>query len=215
MDGAEISSEVSSQIKATRADWLNAARDVLVTAGVADVKVLTLSRQLKVSRSSFYWYFTNRQDLLDHLLAGWEARNTRTVVDRCAAPADTITQAVCNFFTCFVDPKLFDRGLDFAVREWARRDPSVRTLIDEADKTRLAAIIAMFERHGYGAEDADARARILYFMQLGYYALDVRESMSERLGRVESYLKGFTGVAPDPGEIAAFRAFAENATGEP
>ena len=143
-------------IKVTRQDWLNAALAVLKSGGVEAVKVAELAAQLQVSRSSFYWYFTNRQDLLDHLLAGWEARNTRTVVDRCAAPADTITQAVCNFFTCFVDPKLFDRGLDFAVREWARRDTSVRRLIDEADKTRLAAIIAMFERHGYVAEDADA-----------------------------------------------------------
>ena len=205
MDGSEI----SSQIKATRADWLNAARDVLVTTGVADVKVLTLSRRLKVSRSSFYWYFTNRQDMLDHLLQDWEARNTRTVVDRCSTPADTITEAVCNFFTCFVDPKLFDRGLDFAVREWARRDPSVRRRIDEADQTRLAAITEMFARHGYEPKDADARARILYFMQLGYHALDVRESMSERLDRVESYLLGFTGVDASKEELAEFRAYAE------
>ena len=66
MDGSEL----SSQIKATRADWLNTARDVLVSKGVAEVKVLMLSRRLKVSRSSFYWYFTNRQDLLDHLELG-------------------------------------------------------------------------------------------------------------------------------------------------
>lgn len=204
----------SNQTKATRADWLNAARDVLVNEGVGEVKVLTLSHRLKVSRSSFYWYFKNRQDLLDHLLADWEARNTRTLEERCAAPADTITAAVCNFFTCFVDPHAFDRGLDFAVREWARRDPAVRQRIDVADTARIKAVTAMFARHGYADADADARARILYFMQLGYHALDVQEDMPERLSRVEGYLRGFTGQEPDPDDVDAFLAVARSFSAE-
>ncbi|MEM1151363.1 MAG: TetR/AcrR family transcriptional regulator [Pseudomonadota bacterium] len=208
MDG----SGASAQIKATRADWLNAARDVLVKQGVAEVKVLTLSRRLQVSRSSFYWYFENRKDLLDHLLSEWEARSTRSILERCAADADTITGAVCNFFTCFIDPKLFDRGLDFAIREWARRDKAVRRLIDAADATRIRAVTDLFARYGYAPADADARARILYFMQLGYHALDVREDMEERLDRVDSYLLGFTGVAPHPDEVSKFKSFAQSVT---
>ncbi len=200
----------NNQIKATRADWVNTARDVLVNEGVAEVKVLTLSHRLNVSRSSFYWYFKNRQDLLDHLLIDWEARNTRMLEDRCAAQAGNITASVCNFFTCFIDPRIFDRGLDFAVREWARRDASVRRRIDAADKTRLKAVTSMFIRHGYDHSDADARARILYFMQLGYHALDVREAMSERLDRVDAYVRGFTGIEPNGEEIAEFRKFAES-----
>ncbi|MEM6589629.1 MAG: TetR/AcrR family transcriptional regulator [Pseudomonadota bacterium] len=205
LDGAQP----NGQTKATRGDWLNAARDVLVSEGVGEVKVLALSHRLGVSRSSFYWYFKNRQDLLDDLLTGWEARNTRTIIERCAAPAETITGAVCNFFTCFIAPTLFDRGLDFAVREWARRDTSVRRRIDAADALRIEAVTAMFTRHGYKASDADTRARILYFMQLGYHALDVREDMDVRLSRVEGYVRGFTGEEPDPRDLDNFLAFAE------
>jgi AcrR family transcriptional regulator len=199
----------STQTKATREDWLNAARDVLISEGVAEVKVLALGQRLGVSRSSFYWYFKNRQHLLDQLLDEWELRNTRTVIVHCAMPSETITGAVCNFFRCFIDDRLFDRGLDFAVREWSRRDKAVRLRIDAADRARLAAVAAMFARHGYEDGDADIRARILYFMQLGYHALDVREPMSDRLGRMEGYLKGFTGEMPNPAEVSAFKAFAE------
>ncbi|MEO0773325.1 MAG: TetR/AcrR family transcriptional regulator [Pseudomonadota bacterium] len=205
VDGAQP----NGQTKATRGDWLNAARDVLVSEGVGEVKVLALSHRLDVSRSSFYWYFKNRQDLLDELLLGWEARNTRTIVERCAAPAKTITGAVCNFFTCFVDPRLFDCGLDFAIREWARREAPVRLRIDAADTTRIAAVTKMFARHGYDASDADTRARILYFMQLGYHALDVREDMALRLSRVEGYVRGFTGAEPDASDLSDFLSSAE------
>ena len=135
--------------RVSRDDWLNVARDILVSDGVAEVKVLTIGERLQVARSSFYWYFKNRKDLLDALLADWEGRNTAILVRHCELPSQTITEAVCHFFRCFVDPDLFDERLDFAVREWARRDGAVRRVIDRADDTRLAAAAAMFRRHGY------------------------------------------------------------------
>lgn len=196
-------------IKVTREDWLNVARDVLVSYGVAEVKVLALGTRLEVSRSSFYGYFKSREHLLNELLDDWENRNTRTIVENTAAPAGTISAAVCNFFRCFLDPDLFDRGLDFAIREWSRRDGAVRQRIDGADARRLKAVTAMFERFGYSEYDADIRARILYFMQLGYHALEVREPMEARLARLEGYLRGFTGVEPEAEVVAEFRAFVE------
>lgn len=194
--------------RVTREDWLNVARDILVSDGVSEVKVLTISAHLGVSRSSFYWYFRSRKDLLDALLADWEATNTAILVRHCEMKAETITGALCNFFRCFVDLGLFDQRLDFAVREWARRDGSVRRVIDAADDTRLAAVAAMFRRHGYSGYEADARARILYFMQLGYHALDQSEPMRIRMARLEGYILGFAGVEPAPDELEAFRAWA-------
>ncbi len=195
-------------VKVTRADWLNLARDVLVHDGVAEIKILALATRLKVSRSSFYWYFKNRADMLAALLAEWEARNTETILIECARPAASIGEATCNFFRCFVDPGLFDQGLDFAVREWARRDRAVRQRIDAADQSRLGALTEMFARHGFTPYDADARARIVYFMQLGYHALELQEPMEVRLDRVLGFLRGFTGEEPDPGVIEDFRRFA-------
>ena len=195
-------------IKVTREDWLNVARDVLVSDGVAEVKVLALGQRLDVSRSSFYWYFKSRKHLLEALLDDWEARNTRTIVTQCELPAKTITEAVGNFFKCFLNPDLFDRGLDFAVREWSRRDGTVRQRIDQADRERLAAVTQMFERHGFTPYEADVRARILYYMQLGYHALDVHESMQARCDRLAGYLKGFTGQDPSEEELADMIAYA-------
>lgn len=194
-------------VKVTRDDWLNIARDVLVHHGVAEVKILTLSARLQVSRSSFYWYFENRADLLDALLDEWAARNTATIVAYCARPAVNISVALCNFFRCFVDPSLFDTGLDFAVREWSRRDDGLRARVHAADGARLAAIIAMFERFEYDPVEADARARIVYFMQLGYHALEVREPMDIRMARLAPYINGFTGRDVDPLALTEFFAF--------
>ncbi|MBV9288372.1 MAG: TetR/AcrR family transcriptional regulator [Hyphomicrobiales bacterium] len=196
------------KIKATRDDWLDQALNVLSSEGVESVTVLNLSRRLEVSRSSFYWYFKNRDELLDDLLARWEELNTRSIVTQAESPAASINEAVCNVFRCWINPAIFDPRLDFAVREWARRSPKVRRALDRSDNERTAAIRAMFERFGYQDRDALVRARVLYYMQIGYYALDIRESKEERLDLAPHYLEAITGVVPSEADLASFLAYA-------
>ena len=197
-------SPLTGHIKVTRQDWLNLARDVLVNEGVGEVKILDLATRLGVSRSSFYWYFEDRSDLQNALLEEWETRNTSQIISHCRLPARNVTEAACNFFRCFLDPAKFDSGLDFAVREWSRRDPAIRSRVDSADAARIDAVTELFARHGYSPVDADARARILYFMQLGYHALEVRETIETRMSRLAPYVQGFTGQEPDLDAIEEF-----------
>ncbi len=199
-------------VKVTRQDWLNVAMDVLVSDGVERVKVLDLGQRLGVSRSSFYWYFKSRQELLDALLQHWQDTNTAAIVTKAEAPAETITEAVCNFFHCVIDERLFNNPLDFAVRDWARRSGKVRRILDQSDATRVDALARMFARFDYPADEAAIRARVLYFMQLGYDLAELNEATTDRLRQVPMYLFCFTGQQPLPSEIEAFGAYARSAT---
>ncbi|WP_032935098.1 TetR/AcrR family transcriptional regulator [Mesorhizobium sp. WSM3626] len=199
----------TGNIKATRDDWLKLALETLISDGVERVRVLTLGQQLDVSRSSFYWYFKSRQDLLDHLLDHWRQTNTRFIVERAQRPSATVIRGVMSIFECWVDEKLFDPRLDFAIRAWARRSPTIRRALDEADEGRVNAIRDMFMRHGYEEEDAFVRARVLYFMQIGYYSLELNEPMSSRLPHVAAYLRSFTGREPSPQDIEDFSRYVE------
>jgi AcrR family transcriptional regulator len=198
----------SGNVKATRDDWLDLALSALAVEGVDHVTVLALSERLGVSRSSFYWYFKNRDELLDALLDRWDRLNTRSIVIQAEAPAATVNEAVCNVFRCWVNPAIFSPRLDFAVREWARRSAQVRKVLDRSDRVRTEALKALFVRFGYEDEDAFVRARVLYYMQIGYYALDLKEPIETRLNLTPHYLKAFTGVLPTEGELDPFRAYA-------
>lgn len=202
MNGAAESG--SGNVKVTREDWLKAALEVLVSDGVEQVKVLTLGARLGVSRSSFYWYFKSRQDLLDALLDHWMATNTRALVAQAEAPAETITGAVCNVFRCMVSDALFDTRLDFAIRDWARRAATVRRVLELSDTQRVQALASMFRRFGYDGTEAFVRARVLYYMQVGYDDADLNETLAERLRLVPHYLRVFTGTEPREEEIRAF-----------
>jgi len=205
--------KATSNVKATREDWFAAALAVLVADGVDGVKVLTLSRRLKVSRSSFYWYFKSRKDLLEQLLEHWRQTNNHSIVEHAQRPTASVAEAVLAVFECWVDPKLFDPRLDFAIRAWARSSKAVRRIIDRADQERIDAIAGMYRRHGFDPKEAFVRARILYFMQIGYYSLEITETIEDRLLLVPSYVLGFSGEAATAEEMAAFVEFTVRAQG--
>lgn len=194
----------NGRTRVTRDEWLGAARDALVADGVDHVRVAVLAERLGVARSSFYWYFADRDELLGALLADWEGHNTASLVERCERVADTITAAMYAVFECWADPSLFDVGLEFAVREWARRDVSVRARLRAADALRLSALAALHARFGSSPAEAEVRARVQYHSQIGLYALGVDEPMDERLRLVEHYVTVFTGRSPTADEARAF-----------
>ncbi len=186
--------------------WLDAAYQLLVEGGVEAVKVMPLAERLGLSRTSFYWHFPDREALLAGLVDRWKAKNTGNLVARCEAPAVTITEAMLNLFDCWYDDALFDSRLEFAMRTWSLTDPAVAAAMSEADATRVAAITALFRRFGYGAAEADTRARTLYLTQVGYIAVRSEESLDVRLSRNPAYVLTFCGVSPSEAEVAAFNA---------
>lgn len=189
--------------KTSREDWMNIALDTLISDGVESVKVSELSAKLGCARSSFYWYFGNRKDLLNALLDHWQATNTNAIVTQANRPAESICMALVNVFSAWIDSGQFNTQLDFAIRDWARRDGSVRRAVDISDEARISALQGMYERFGYVESEARIRARILYFTQIGYDAIDNRDSMLERARTGPDYLLCLTGVVPTQAEKQA------------
>lgn len=202
--GGEI--EKASGWRGSREVWLAAARQALLENGLDAVKIQPLASRLSIARTSFYWFFRDRNALLDALLDEWEAKNTGAFVEACDAYAETITEAVLNLIAVFHDEAVFEPGLDFALRGWAHQSDAVTARVNAADERRLAAIRGMFERFGYASDDADVRARAVYLVQIGYIAMQVQESVETRMSRIVRYVEIFSGRTPTANELARFHA---------
>lgn len=192
--------------RGSRDVWLAVARQALIDTGLEAVKIQPLASRLGIARTSFYWFFRDRNDLLDALLESWDSQNTGAFVAGCTAYADTVTEALLNLIAVFHDETAFDPRLDFAVRSWAHQSEAVTARVNAADDRRLAAIRGLFERFGYAPDDADVRARTVYLVQIGYIAMQVRETPAERVPRVARYVEIYSGRLPSAGEIARFHA---------
>ena len=160
-------------IRDRREGWLEAAYAVLIREGVDAVKILPLAEQLRLSRTSFYWHFENREALLLALAEMWASRTTRPLIAATEGSAETETEAMLNVIRCFLRPETFDAKMEFAMRGWGLKDAAILAQVAEADHARLKALGAMLERWGHSPHDADVRARTIYLVPVSYTHLDV------------------------------------------
>jgi AcrR family transcriptional regulator len=186
--------------------WLTAAYESLIDSGVDAVRILAIGKKLGLARTSFYWFFPDRQALLDALLELWREKNIGNLIKQTSAYASNIAEAILNLFDCWLDRTLFDSQFEFAVRSWALQSARVGAEIEKADNARLAAITTMFERFGYSPIESDVRARTIYLTQIGYISMNTREDLAIRIKRIPYYVEIFTGIPVASPEVARFNA---------
>lgn len=187
-----------------RVAWIDAAYDLLVTSGVGAVKIVPLAKTLGTSRTSFYWLFKDREEVLAALLERWERQNTKALILQTEKYASSIVEAMLNVFDCWFDASLFDSEFEYAVRSWSLQDSAVAERVREADEQRLNALQAMFIRYGYDVSEADTRARTVYLLQIGYIAMHTQETKDTRISRVAQYVNIFTGQSCTPADLERF-----------
>jgi AcrR family transcriptional regulator len=192
--------------RGSRDGWLDAAYESLIESGVDAVRILPLSKRLALARTSFYWFFEDRDDLLEALTERWRAKNTGNLIGRTQAYAESITEAVLNVFDCWLDSELFDSRFEFAMRSWALNSEAVSREIAAADAARITALTDMFLRTGYDPLAADTRARTIYLTQIGYITMKSDEQIAARMRRIPQYVEVFTGRAPQERELRRFFA---------
>lgn len=191
--------------RGSREGWLEAGYRALIDNGVDAVKIQPLAKQLNLSRTSFYWFFHDREALLSALLEGWEKRTSTPLIAATAQYAESAAEAMLNVLSCFISAD-FDSKLEFAVRSWALQNADVASRIESADSARLGALTEMLERWGHPTRVSDVRARTIYLVQIGYISMQANEAIMTRIERIPTYVEIYTGCAPTEREMARFKA---------
>ncbi len=176
-----------------REAWLTTARDSLIREGIRSVEVGRLARKLKVTRGGFYWFFTSRKQLLDELLGDWERTNNAAFKAVLTNPDGDGMARFLAVVDIWINEAKYSPPWDAAIRDWARVSTKVATTVRRVDDERIAVLAQVFRDMGYPDDEAFVRARVTYFHQVGYYALDVRETREARLQLLPIYTRILTG----------------------
>ncbi|WP_417807130.1 TetR/AcrR family transcriptional regulator [Thioclava sp.] len=190
--------------RASRKVWLDAAYELFVSEGIEAVKIMPLAKRLNLTRTGFYWHFKDLSELHDAIIDIWQTRNTGIVLERCAAPAQSLCAGLLNLIDCWIDDDLFDAPLDLAIRNWARSDTRLQALVDQSDRDRLVAVKGLFERFARSGDAAHYRALTVIFTQTGYYSMRICEPRLQRAIAGCHYAEIFAGEAPTQAEVEAF-----------
>lgn len=173
-------------------DWIDVAKANLIRSGIGAVKIDRLAQECGVTRGGFYWRFKSRDELLATLLDDWVHTNTEPLLAAIKAPG-TFSERFERLVDLWLDEQAFSPSYDNAVRAWSKGDPKVAAVVREVDDRRVDALAGLFEDHGFDHNEALVRARITYYHQVGYYALDIDESLSSRSGLRSLYVQVLTG----------------------
>lgn len=169
--------------------WVAAARAVLVEDGIDAVKVHRLADRLGVSRGGFYHHFADHADLLDRLLADWEASVEFVPAGLAPKTAAEALAAIDVMVSHLLSEQRYDPRFDMAVRAWAHADEKAHKAVRRSDQRRLNALMRIFLALGCDDEESLVRARVFYFHQIGYYAIGLKETRAERHGHVQTYIR--------------------------
>jgi AcrR family transcriptional regulator len=180
----------------TREDWIAEARKSFVSSGVDDVKVDVLAKRMKVTRGSFYWHFESREDLLNALLKDWEENNRREIAAIQAFEARE-GAGLIELFRIWLGEDPSFPAFDIAIRIWARKSEAVSKVAHQIDEAWIGVLQSFLERDGMKSPESFVRARIMYFHQVGYFALSIKESLEGRVELAPYYYSALTG-SPAP-----------------
>jgi AcrR family transcriptional regulator len=120
-------------------DWLRAARLALLKGGIEAVKVERLSRDLYVTKGSFYWHFKDRNELLALLLREWEEELRREIIPQLRGRRGRDALRLLLGILVKRVP-LGDEGLlpsDAAIFTWAAVSAEVARRVNRAEQNRL------------------------------------------------------------------------------
>ena len=173
--------------------WLDTARQALIEEGTAGVEINKLAKRLGSSRGGFYWFFKNRAQLLHELLDYWARTGTVLFERILRTPGRNGMEEYLALTHLWIDEKDYDPKWDGAVRDWARTSEAVRKVVEAVDQRRIAVLEEIFHDIGYTGKEAHIRARVMYYHQVGYYAMGVRESQRERRALIPYYRKVLAG----------------------
>ena len=169
----------------SKKSWLDAALQALASGGVDKVRVESLAKNLGVTKGSFYWHFKDREQFLDELLSFWAEQSTQTVIANPNYPTDSKerVRAVAE------DIVRRDLGkMDPHIRSWTQYDKRRGKVVAKIDKMRFEFLRALFLAAGFSITGASLRAQSLYRYVLGEQFISVRESMGQRVQRMQAHV---------------------------
>src|SRR6187551_2022206 len=115
---------MSAPTRTPRSSWIEEGLRALAGGGPDAVRIELLARALGVTRGGFYWHFDDRRALLEEILDTWERISVDDVIERVETEGGDPT-AKLRRLSALAGSGDEPLRTDLAVRDWARRDPTV------------------------------------------------------------------------------------------
>ena len=144
--------------RTTKAQWLEKALELLEESGAEALTVHRLAKTVGSSRTSFYWHFKDRNDLIQQLLHYWSNEFTGIVTDDHALQ-DLDGESRLNETVRLIREHGLTR-YDLSIHTLARTDPHAKELLIEVIDKRRTYVRGIFKDLGFQGKELEMRTHL-------------------------------------------------------
>jgi AcrR family transcriptional regulator len=156
-------------LRTPRSAWVDAGLHALAAGGPDAVRVEALAQALGVSKGGFYGQFGDRRELLKEMLDTWEATVIDEVIAQVESAGGDARAKLWRLFTLASSAPGSDQLLtiELAVRDWARRDPTVAERLRRVDARRMEYMRSLFAELSSDDGEVEARCLLAFTLFIG------------------------------------------------
>lgn len=165
------------KVPLTPADWEQAALVLIAEKGLGALRVEPLARRLGITKGSFYWHFSSRNDLLVRSLERWEQQDRahlKMSLSAGSAPAERLADFVWRTSRQTLTHRVY--AALCALPDDARIGPVLRRVTQR----RLTHLSAALEELGLSGVEARHRASLMYSSYVGYLQLQAQRLVPDK-----------------------------------
>jgi AcrR family transcriptional regulator len=157
---------MSAPTRTPRSSWIEAGLRALGAGGPDAVRIEPMAQALGVTRGGFYWHFEDRGALLEEILDAWERTSVDEVIERVEGEGGD-ARARLRRLSALAASSDEPLRIDLAVRDWARREPTVAERLRRVDNRRMDYVRSLFGAFCPDEADVEARCMVFYSLWIG------------------------------------------------
>lgn len=184
----------------TREDWVEKGLSELGLKGPGALTLDALCRELGITKGSFYWYFSSRDEFMQCLLEAWEKRDTLALIDYVEEQGGTPLEKLYGLFRAANSGRV-DFRIEQAIRHWGHQENSIRQMLHCTDRRRIDYMAGLFRALGSDPALAQTQTRLLYGLIFGEAMIYRREDRPTRQQGQEASFWAVVGLMEGAGRL--------------
>ena len=177
------------------AKWIEAGLAALARGGIDQVRVEVLAKDLGVTKGGFYRRFADRRGLLDAILESW-ARGRIAAIEQHAkldgVSARQRLRELIRLYSETVNPR--GMAVELAIRQWSRGDGAAAAIVARVDAARLKNVAMLYRALGFGTQQAEAQALLLYSFIFGQSLLQMKQGIRRQKDLIAACTEALTAL---------------------
>ena len=167
----------------SREQWLDKALKQLARRGNLGLTIEELSKAVGVTKGSFYWHFSNREDFVRNLFDYWADLSTTRVIEHVSGVEGSASERLLALTTFLIENDICKYEL--SIRGWVQIHPKLIPLLEQVDLKRYDYVANLFQEMGFTGDDLEMRVRtfvVFYGLESSLYP---NQNMTSRLAAME------------------------------